>query len=231
MKLDEVAIDPTAAPGAAAPKKDLVITGRTVEISREPQTDAEGQLLRQRFHTKVDAGAGRSNNGEMGRLPGVIEYTAQVGDAANGARTCCGACSHWDSATWLKMIKHADTSPLASAEDKQTIAQVRTRLIQAFGVEQSEEALMQFGVCKVLSEIVHGWVKKDPLHWPVATKQDANCPEYVAAGANAKGVLNRAEITTQAAPFGLFKAKDGDAIKIGDARRDSMLFDAAGKTR
>ncbi len=230
MKLDDVAIKSDAPAAPAAKPKELSITGKTIEFSQAPQVDAEGQQARIRYGTRVAGGMGQLNGGELGSIPGVIQYDTTAGDLANGARTACLACKHWDSTTWLKMVKDAD-SPLASAEDRLTINQARTRLIKAFGVESAEEALRQFGICKVMTEIIHGWVKKDPLHWPAVTKDDANCPSHVSAGLSSLGIPNRVEIVTPAAPFGLFKPKDLDATTVGDKRRDTVLFEAAGKIR
>ncbi len=228
MKLDEVAVTP----GAPAPTKkpaELEITGKKIEFSQTPQTDAEGQAAKITYATRAGAGMGQVNRGELGSIPAVIQYDTTAGELADGARTACQACRHWDQTTWLKMVRDAD-SPLASKEDKWTITQARTRLFKAYGADY-EAALMQFGICKVMSEIIHGWVKKDPLHWPAATSADANCPEYVSAGMSPLGIPNRVTIKTPANPFGLFKPKDLDAIKIGNQRRDGVLFDADRKIR
>lgn len=222
--------DPTKPAAPAVKPPELKITGKRILFTQAPQVDAEGQNAQIAFQTRVGAGMGQHNDGSAGSLPGQIVYDANVNDLAHGARTACAACKHWDSVTWLKMVRDAD-GPLASKEDKWTITQARTRLIKAFGVEDAEEALHQFGICKVMTEIIHGWVGKDPLHYPAATKNDANCPTYVSAGMSPLGIPNRVELVTPAAPNGLFKPRDLDAVTIGDKRRDGILFDAAGKTR
>ncbi len=228
MKLNEVAT--TGAPSPAEKPKDLQSIGKRIEFSQAPQTDAEGQAARISYTARTGAGYGQANRGELGSVPTQIVYDTTAGALADGAKTACGQCKHWDHVSWLRMVKDAD-GPLASKEDRQTITQARTRLMTAYGLEQAEEALKQFGICKVLTEIIHGWVQKDPLHWPAATKNDANCPTYVSAGMSSLGIPNRVELVTPAAPFGLFKPKDLDARTIGDKRRDSVLFDASAKTR
>ncbi len=228
MKIADVAVTGPGAAPAKAP--ELRISSKSIEFSRAPQVDAEGQAARVNYGTRVAGGMNQLNQGELGSIPGVIQYDTTAGALADGARTACGVCKHWDSVAWLRMVRDAD-SPLATAEDRQTITQARTRLMKAYGVEQAEEALRQFGICKVMSEIIHGWVGKDPIHWPAVVKNDANCPEYVSAGLSPLGIPNRVQIVTPAAPFGLFKPKDLDATTIGDKRRDEVLFSAAGKVR
>lgn len=210
---------------------DLKITGKRITFTQHEATDAEGQACAVDYETQVDAGPGGAGTVQrQGQLPGIVRYETTAGALADGSKTACGVCSHWDQKAWTKMVRDAD-SPLATAEDRQTITQARTRLIKAFGVEQAEEALRQFGICKVMTEIIHGWVKRDPIHYPAVTFQSANCPTYVSAGLSPLGIPNRIELVTPASPHGLFKARDVESQVIGDKRRDTVLYDAAGKMR
>lgn len=212
-------------------RKDLVVTGRTLQFTKQEQTDAEGQVAVQQFHTRVGAGVGRDNDGSAGSIPGIIEYKSMAGELANAVRTCCQACVHFDRKSWLKYLSNAE-GPLGSKEDRETINQLRGRLMMAGvgptdanGEIDIEAALRMFGVCRPLSDIIEGWVGKNPIHWPAIVAMDANCPTYVQAEAN------RQEIVTPASPFGLFKPLDLDAQKIGAKRYDAVLHDAGRKTR
>ncbi len=210
-------------------KKDLVVTGQTIQFSNTPQTDAEGQVAVRQFHTQATAGAGQNNRGEFGGLPAIIEYKAMAGEMAQGARTACAGCRHMDVKAWHRFLARA-TGPLSKAEDRETITAMKGRIMMAgYGVMDAndeidiEATVMRHGICRVLSDIIEGFVGKDPMHWPVVVWREATCPSYVQAGPH------RAEITTPEAPYGLFKAIDLDAEKIGAARYDAILNDAGGK--
>lgn len=209
---------------------DLNVTARRIEFSQAPQVDAEGQLAKVSFDTRVGGGFGRENSGALGSIPGRIEYGTTAGELANGARAACVACRHWSPRAWVEYVNKS-TGTLSSAQDRETIATMKQRLARAYGPENVSEAMRSMGICRVLTEVIEGWVGKNPIHWPVVTKDDANCPGHIAAGQGELGIPNRLEIVTPAAPFGLFKAKDLEAVKVGDLRRDSILFDAAGKSR
>ncbi len=223
MKLDEVA----AAPGAPASEKpkDLVVTGSETVFSKKEQTDAEEQVVLRRFGTRTGAGMGQLNQGELGAVPTVIEYTSTAGDLANGARTACQACKHWNQKAWYKFVSDS-TGPLSKLEDRETIKGTKNRLALAYGPENVQAAMESMGICTVMTEIIEGWVGKNPIHWPVVTQDIANCPSSVSAGTSSLGIPNRIELVTPAAPFGLFKPRDLDAVKIGNQRRDGVLFEA-----
>jgi len=211
-------------------KKEMMVTGQTIQFSQKPQTDAEGQVALRQFHTRVDAGAGKDGaQGALGQIPGIVEYTAMAGDMANAARTACAGCRHFDVKAWHRFLAQA-TGPLSKAEDRETITAMKGRIMMAgYGVMDAkdeidiEATVMRHGICRVLSDIIEGWVGRDPMHWPVVCWRESACPNYVQAGAN------KMDITTPAQPFGLFKPIDLDAQKIGAQRYDAILNDAAGK--
>jgi len=210
-------------------RKDLVVIGQSTDVSATPQTDPEAQVVRQQFHTQAGVGYGKDNNGGLGGLPAIVEYRTQAGEFANAAKSACGVCRHFDKRSWLKHLSKTE-GPLGSKEDRETLNQMRGRLMMAgYGPKDGngevdiEAALATFGVCRPLSDIIEGWVGKNPIHWPVLVSDSANCPTYVQAEGH------RTEIVTPAAPFGLFKPLDLDARKVGDQRRDLVLFTAAGK--
>lgn len=211
-------------------KKDLVVTGQSLRFSQTPQVDAEGQVAVQRFETKAGVGYGATNSGGLGELPATIEYKTPAGQLANAVKTACAGCRHFDVKSWHR-YHAAATGPASKVEDRQTIQAMRSRIMMAgYGVmmEDKDEVdldatMAQHGICRVLSDVVEGWVKKDPMHWPVICWRESTCPTYVAAGAH------RMEITTPAQPLGLFKPLDLDAQKIGAKRYDAVLHGAERK--
>lgn len=218
-------------------KKEMVVTGDSLTFSNAPQTDAEGQVAVRRFTTNVPAGAqgqggvGAAIDGQLGSMPGIVEYRSNVGDMANAVRTACIACRHFDRRAWHKFLSAA-TGPASSAENRATIHGMKGRIAMAgYGVRfdngelDVDATVLRHGICHVLSDWVEGAVGRDPMHWPVVPDSDATCPTYVAAGPH------RMEVTTPAQPFGLFQPKDLDAKNIGAARYDAVLFDAANKSR
>jgi hypothetical protein len=211
-------------------KKGLVVTGQSLTFSQQPQVDAEGQTALRRFETRVGAGHGAVNDGGLGSIPGIIEYQTTAGAMANGVRTACAACKHFDQKAWHQFLA-VSTGPGSKAEDRETINGMRARLMMAgYGPEDDkgeldvEAALASFGICRVLSDWIEGALKvRDPIHWPVVVGRDATCPTYVQAREH------RMEVTTPAAPFGLYAPRDLDAKKIGAARYDAVLQGASGK--
>ncbi len=231
IKPGEVAIDPNAeVVKPAAPQSDMRIIGKKISFTREREVDAEGQRAAIDFETQAAAGMGLQNRGELGQLPTVVRYETTAGEMADGARSACTACRFWNQKAWYAFVQKS-TGPLSTAQDRDTIEGTKKRLALAYGPEGVQTAMESMGICNALSEVIKGWVGENPIHWPVVTKDDANCPSYVQAGQSSLGIPNRLEVVTPAAPFGLFKAKDLDAVKIGDLRRDGILFDAANKTR
>lgn len=212
-------------------KKELVVTGQSLQFTNKPQTDAEGQTAVRQFHTQVGAGAGPNNQGELGAIPGVIEYSTPAGEMAQAARTACAACRHFDVRAWHKFLA-LSTGPLSKAEDRETITAMKGRIMMAgYGVTDDageldiEATMMRHGICRVLSDVIEGFVGRDPMHWPVVCWREATCPSYVQAGSH------RMDVTTPAQPYGLFKPVDLDAQKIGAQRYDQILNDASGKLR
>lgn len=211
-------------------KPEVFIHGVKTEISQTPQTDAEGQVIRQQVHANVPAGPGSAGKvNAIGSIPSVIEYKTQAGEMANAMRTSCHVCKHFDVKAWREFVAAA-TGPASRAEDRQTIEKLKERLladnIGVFGLDGAfdlEATLMSFGICRVLSDWVEGIVGRNPMHWPVVPDQHATCPTYVAVpGA-------RMEVVTVAQPLGLFKPRDLDAKKIGAKRYDDVLHAAEGK--
>lgn len=213
-------------------RPDLIVKGNSLDFSHVPQVDAEGQVARKRIYTEAPAGPQGGVPGQHGQLPAVIEYTGMAGELANAVKTACAGCANHDVKAWRQFVAAA-TGPASSAEDRQTIQTLRGRLLmEGRGIFDAndeldvEATLNSLGICRVLSDWVEGAMGlRHPAHWPVVTEREATCPTYVAVpGA-------RMEVTTPAQPLGLFKARDGDARKIGDMRRDAVLWDAAGKVR
>lgn len=206
-------------------KPELVITGRDVKFSAESQVDPEGQTAAIEYRTPVTAGRGglgqaQTGSGHEGNIPGVIQYTTNVGDMANGARTACAGCAHYDVRAWQKYVREA-TGPASSAESRQTIQTMKARIMMAgYGYEDDsggETTLMAHGICRPMSDWVEGVVGKDPVHWPVLAWREATCPKTCHAGAHTL------EVVTPAQPLGLYKPKDLDAKKIGAHRYDGVL--------
>ncbi len=210
-------------------KKDMKVVGQSIQFSQTPQTDAEGQHVKRQFHTQVEAGAGRENQGGFGALPGIVEYNTTAGEMAQGARTACAGCRHFDVRAWHKFLSLA-TGPASKAEDRETINAMKGRIMMAgYGVLDAkgevdiDATVMLHGICRVLSDIVEGFVGRDPMHWPVISWRESSCPTYVQAGPH------RTEVVTPAAPYGFFKPVDLDAQKIGAQRYDQILNDASRK--
>jgi hypothetical protein len=213
----------------------LNVTGQQLRFSMKPQTEPEAQAAVREF--KVDATAGyQSQNPSMGvgqaqgTIPAIVQYNGTVGDMANARRSACCACARWDQKAWAKFVAQA-TGPLASAEDKKTIEGIKVDLLRRGIAYQDvggkpmslEEIISMHGVCHVLSDWVEGIVGKNPIHWPVVTGPDANCPTVARAGAMTLDVV------TPISPHGFFKPKDLDAVKTGDKRYDEVLRLAQGK--
>lgn len=203
-----------------------------VQISQTPQTDAEAQSIKRTLVVGAPIGPGAAGTvSQVGQIPAHFEYLTNVGDHANAIKTSCGGCKHWDNIAWRKFVI-ASTGPASTVADRQTIETLRGRLATEgrgykdpkTGKVDVEATLMGIGVCRVLSDWVEGAMKqRHPAHWPVAPMPESTCPTYVAVpGA-------RMAVVTPAQPLGLFKARDTN--KTGDARRDALLFAAAGKIR
>lgn len=209
-------------------RPDLLIRGEQTAISTTPQTDAEGQAILRRV--QVDAPAGPQGGAPIGQIPAIIEYKTQVGEHAAALKTNCGTCRHFDSKAW-KAFVWAATGPASTAEDRQTIDTLRKRiatdgkgLADENGNLDVEATLMSIGICRVLSDWTEGIVGRNPIYWPVAPTPDATCPTSIVVPGG------QMQIVTPAEPFGLFKPRDLDARKMGDKRRDDLLFAAqAGK--
>lgn len=213
-------------------RPELLIKGETTQISQTPETDAEGQFVKRVVHAQAPIGPGAAGVvNPIGQLPTLLEYKTQVGEHANALKTNCASCRHWDQKAWRKFVE-ASTGPASTVEDRQTIQTLRGRLFtdgkgyaDANGNLDVEATLYSFGVCRVLSDWMEGVVGRNPIYWPVNPAPDATCPTDIQApGA-------RMPIVTAAQPFGLFRARDQDAVKTGDAKRDALLFAAQGKTR
>lgn len=208
-------------------KKEMPVVGQTLQFSNIPDTDVEGQIAKRQFHTKVNAGSGPQVSGSFGTLPGIVEYTTPVGEMAQAARTSCAGCKHFDVKAWHQFLALA-TGPLSKAEDRETITAMEGRIMMAgYGVMGADNELdikatvLRHGICRVLSDIIEGWIGRDPMHWPVVCWRESTCPNYVQAG------QHRMDITTPAEPYGLFKPIDTDAVKIGAKRYDDIFRDAS----
>ncbi len=212
-------------------KPEMIITGRETKFSATPQVDVEGQTAAIEYKTNVAAGRGglgqaqRASGGE-GNIPGVVQYTTNVGDMANGARTSCAGCAHFDVKAWRQFLSAA-TGPASSAESRQTIQTMKSRIMMAgYGYEGSdgeldiEATIAAHGICRVLSDWVEGSVGRNPIYWPVVPWREATCPSSCNAGAHNLAVVTPNE------PFGLFKPKDLDAKKMGAHRYDAVLHAA-----
>jgi hypothetical protein len=207
---------------------DLKITQQSTTFTAQPQTDVEGQTAKISYRAPIqvgaqNGGAGAAISGVQGNIPGVIEYTAGVGDMANAARTACAACAHFDVRAWRQFVSAA-TGPASSAESRQTINTMRSRIMMAgFGYEDNngevdiERTLMAHGICRPLSDWVEGSVGRDPVFWPVVPWREATCPNTCHAGPHTLQVVTPAE------PFGLYKPKDLEAKQIGANRYDNLL--------
>lgn len=218
-------------------KRELFITGQQLRFSRTPQVDPEGQAAVREFRVEAPAGYQAQNQGaaglanQQGSIPAIIQYGTTAGEMAQGRRSACQACRHWDNAAWRKFITMS-TGPLARAEDKQTLESLRNTLTLR-GIQYDhpngkpmtiDEIVAAHGICRVLSDWVEGVVGRDPLHWPVVPGPDANCPPSCHAGAS------KIDVATPAAPLGFFQPRDLDSVKIGDKRYDEVLRLAQGKT-
>lgn len=210
-------------------KPGVMIKRGTLDFSRQPQVDPEGQTAVRRLESTAPIGP--QGGSAVGGIPSVLEYKSTAGALANAVKTACIACRHHNVRAWRAWVAAA-TGPAATAEQKQTIQTLRGRLlIDGVGIFSDdgefdvEATLMSFGICEVLSDWVKGIVGENPIHWPIVTAKDATCPTYVAV----EGA--RMEVTTPAQPLGLFRPKDLDARKHGAKRYDAVLFGAAGKPR
>ena len=207
--------------------RDLVVTKDEIRIANTPGVEPEAQQVQHNFKTAVPIGP-KDGAAQGAGIPGVIQYDTTAGELALGAKAACVACRHWSRKDFREYVAKS-VGPLSKAEDRQTIEGMKSRLAQAHGLENLGEAMKAMGICRVLNEIVKGWVGEDPRHYPVITEDIAGCPRYISAGASAEGVPNRVEITTPAQPLGLYRPLDLDAQKIGAKRYDAVLFDALGK--
>jgi hypothetical protein len=193
-----------------------------------PQVDVEGQTAQIEYRAPIQAGAqnggpGAAIQGVQGNIPGIIQYTAGVGDMANAAKTSCAGCKWFDVRAWRQFVAEA-TGPLSSAESRQTIQTMRSRIMMAgYGYEDNqgevdiEQTLMAHGICRPLSDWVEGSVGRDPVFLPVVPWREATCPNTCHAGPHTLNVVTPAE------PFGLFKPKDLEAKQIGANRYDNLL--------
>ena len=210
-------------------KPEITVRGERTDISQTPETDAEGQVLRRHVYADVPAGPGAAGVvSSQGTVPAILEYKTQVGEMANAVKTSCAGCRHHDARAWRKYIEDS-TGPASTATDRQTIQALRDRLVadnvalKGLDGKFDEASLFAFGICRPLSDWVEGIVGRNPMHWPVAPESHATCPSYIQVpGA-------RMEVVTAMQPVGLFKARDLDARKVGDKRRDALLFAASKK--
>ncbi len=212
-------------------RPELVITGKETKFSAEPQVDPEGQTAAIEYKTPVTAGRGglgqaMTGSGHEGNIPGLIQYTTNVGDMANGARSSCAGCAHHDVKAWNRYVDQA-TGPLSTAEQRQEIDTAKKRIaIAEFGYQNPdgtvdlEGTLRSFGICRPLNDWVEGCVGKNPVHWPVFTWRDSNCPRTCHAGAHTL------QVVTPEQPMGLYKPRDFDALKFGAKRYDKVLHAA-----
>jgi len=212
-------------------RPELLITGKETKFSAEPQVDPEGQTASIEYKTPVVAGPGglaqaQAASGGMGNIPGIIQYQTNVGLMANGARTACVGCAHHDVRAWNKYVDRA-TGPASTAEERNEIELAKKRIANAsFGYQKPdgtpdlEATLRDFGICRPLNDWVEGVVGKNPVHWPVFTWREANCPSTCHAGAHTL------QVVTPEQPFGLFRPKDLDTKKIGAGRYDAVLHAA-----
>lgn len=217
-------------------RPELIITGQQTRFSAEPQVDPEGQTAAIEYGTQVSAGRGGLNQamtgtGQEGLIPGKIQYTTNVGDMANGARTACAGCKHFDVRAWQTFLSAA-TGPASSAESRQTIETMKARIMMAgYGYTDNndevdiERTIAQHGICRPLSDWVEASVGRNPIHWPVVAWREASCPNTCHAGPHTLQVVTPAE------PLGLFRPKDLDAQKIGAGKYDAVLHAAQSVTR
>ncbi len=214
-----------AAPAAVSP----TVVGSTLQYSATPQVDPEGQSAKRTFSAPVDIGPGAAGVvNKLGTIAGKFEYDVNVGELANVAKSSCAGCRHFSREAFLKLVSEW-TGPASTAAQRQTIdgyrAKIKADNLGYVGETVEQTLYSSFGICHVLSEWVKGAVGEHPGYWPVTPMRDATCPTYVSAGAA------RMDVVTAAQPLGLFKPRDLDSKKIGAARYDNVLFDAAGKLR
>lgn len=208
-------------------KKELAVTAQRIRIGSAPQTDPEGQALVREFNLQAHAGpqqAGAQGVLErQGSIPVIAQYGTTVGEAAQARRTACQACRHYDRKWWAQYLARM-THPAASEGWKQTLASIKVRLImRGIPEDKLDEALKQFGICRVLSEWIKSVVGEDPVFWPAVPEPDANCPRVCRAGAHELAVV------TGEQPYGFFQPVDLDAKTIGSQRYDETLRLAQGK--
>lgn len=216
-------------------KKELFVTGQQLRFSQTPKVDPEGQTAVREFAVQAPAGYQQGNAGaggvgdQQGVIPAIVQYTSTVGELAQGKRSACVACKHFDNRAWRKFVENS-TGPLSTAESRQTIETLRNRLIlkgagymKKDGTLDVEESLMSFGICRVLSDWVESVVGRNPMHWPITPQPEANCPPSCHAG------TAKLDVVTPAAPYGFFVPKDLDAEKVGAHRYDQVMRLAQGR--
>lgn len=211
-------------------KPELLIKKEILDFSHAPGLEPEEQTARHRFVTEAPLGP-QGTGAINGRIPAVVEYSTQAGQLADAVQSNCGACKNHDRKAWRQYVSRM-TGPASSAEDRQTIQTLRSRIMMnGVGVFVEDELDVEatlanyFGICQPLSEWTKGIVGENPIHWPVATTRDAACPSTITVEGRSM------QIVTPAEPLGLFRPKDLDATKLSAARRDVVLFDAAGRPR
>lgn len=216
-----------------------VITGQTLDFTKTPQTDPEGETAVRQFTTTAPAGPQAAGGGaagqagQTGSIPAIFEYRANVLDLAQAESSKCISCRHWDHKAFLAFVARS-TGPLSSAEDRQTIetykAKIKIDNLGRVGDTVEQTLTRDIGLCHVLSDWVEGVAGKNPIYWPFTPMRDATCPTYVAA-VSQSGDPARMELVTPMQPHGLFKPRDLDAKKINAGRYDAILYDAAGRAR
>ncbi len=218
-------------------RPDLFIAQQKVEFSQTPQTDAEAQVVRRTVIARAPAGfggAGGPTNPNGSTLPALMEYTNNVGETADALKSSCQQCRHWDNKAWRKYVE-ASTGPASTARSRLTIDTLRLKIkteergyVDAQGQLDIEATLMSFGICHPLSDWTKGAMKaENPMHWPVAPMPESRCPSNIQVPG--QGGPARLQIVTPSQPMGLFKPRDLDARKSGDAKRDALLFAVQGK--
>ncbi len=136
-----------------------------------------------------------------------------VADFANGIRTMCGLCKHFDEKAWHKLKRSLE----ASKDGVRQLNVIREALISTGNARiremhqtpegdiDLEHALMMMGVCHPLTEM-----KRDP----VMVHPESTCPP---------------EVRTESAPDGFFEPLNRETDKAGAQGFDAIMRRATGE--
>lgn len=219
------------------PKK-LFLTGQSLQMTNDPAFAPEQQRVVRQYNTRAEAtprggDGGMAQGGPLGTIPAAVQYTTSAGEMAQGARTSCGSCKHFDVKAWREFLIKA-TGPASTPEWRATIRTMEARIAMAgYGYAADndhaedgvQKTLYNHGICRVLSDWVESQAGRDPNWWPVVPWREASCPTVCRAGAGKPQL----QVVTAQQPYGLYKPRDLDAQKAGAARYDAMMHAAAGK--